>query len=143
WREVCDYATQIERQLGETPAAASPASPVPAGRSRIPVLSGIAVVLALVAAAVVFMKGRKPGLPPAPPPLAVAGGSHPAPDGGSVELAPFELFAHEVTIAEYAGFLAELARLPAARRTDYDAPGQPASKTGHEPDDWDAMHAAA
>ncbi len=146
WQEVHSYASQIEQQLTEIPAAAAPPTSHASQRgSRLPFLLGGAAVLAAVVAGTVMWKGRSPRPPevPLPPALTIPAGSHPAPDGGSVELLSFELSAHEVTIGEYAEFLADIARQPEDRRGRYDAEGQPASKPGHEPDDWSAMYAAA
>lgn len=52
----------------------------------------------------------------------------------------FWISKHEVTIAQYASFLAVLKGVPAGM---YDDPVQPKSKTSHEPDGWAAYYAAA
>lgn len=88
-------------------------------------------------------RGRSAAPVPLPPAVKVEPGSHPTPEGGSIQLTRFEISAHEVTIGEYAEFLTALSRMAAEDARRYDAPGQPASKTGHEPNDWSAMHSAA
>lgn len=146
WQEVHSYAAQIEQQLVEVPAAAAPPTTRAAERgSRAPLVAGAVVALVLAVAGALFLKGRgaAPVANALPPAVTVAGGSHPAPDGGGSELTPFEISSHEVTIGEYAEFLADIARRPAAEATRYDAPGQPASKTGHEPEDWTTLYSAA
>ncbi len=146
WQEVHSYASQIEQQLIEIPAVAAPPTSLTSQRRNIlPLLLGSVAVLVVVVAGAVIWKGRssRPPEVPLPPALTIPAGSHPSPDGGSVELLSFELSAHEVTIGEYAEFLADIARQPENQRGRYDAEDQPASKTGHEPDDWAAMYAAA
>lgn len=150
WAEVHSYTEQIEQQLMEPPTpqtAAPPTARAVARKSPLPaVLGGIAVVFA-IGIGLMAMKGGNNGKGSSgklPPPVVVLAGEHPAPDGGTGKLPQaFSLSGHEVTIGEYAEFLAALAGLTEDRRKTYDATGQPAEKVGHEPDGWTAMFSAA
>lgn len=149
WDQVLHYAEQIDAQLSETRPASGPATrEIP--RRRLPlggILGGVGVV-ALAAAAVMFVKPGEPAPPPEPPPelpplVEVPAGQHPTPDGGRTMLPAFSMGGGEVTIGEYREFLDTLELLEPSRRTVFDADGQPESKSGHEPDGWREMLAAA
>jgi formylglycine-generating enzyme required for sulfatase activity len=95
---------------------------------------------------VIALKGKNDGSDLAgqyPSSVIVLGGAHPLADGGTVQLSAFTISGHEVTIAEYADFLSALASLPQERRGTYDSPDQPATKYGHEPENWTGMYSAA
>ena len=55
-----------------------------------------------------------------------------------IELPEFWISKYEITIAQYAEFLAA-----ANGKTHLDHADQPKTKAGHEPEDWEAYHAAA
>ncbi len=59
-------------------------------------------------------------------------------DGTRINLPDFWIDSHEVTISQYAEFLAVVGR---DVRT-FDHSDQPKDKTGHEPKEWSAVHAA-
>jgi hypothetical protein len=145
WAEVRSYAEQIEQQLAEAPAAAAPhtARALPK-RSSLPLVLGLAAVVAAVGIGVMAMKGKNGGKAevPLPGPVAVAAGDHPAVDGGTRSHAAFMLAGHEVTIGEYGEFLEALDRLSAAQQDSYDHASQPADKIGHVPEGWAEMRAA-
>ena len=63
--------------------------------------------------------------------------------GEQVKIEGFWADAHEVTIAEYADFLEVMDMFTPKQRKVYQHENQPDSKLGHQPDDWDAMYAAA
>lgn len=146
WAEVRSYAEQVEQQLAEAPAAAAPiTSRALPRKSPLPMVLGIAAVAAAVGIGVMALKGKNGGKAalPLPPPVSVAAGEHPGPDGGKRTLGAFTLAGHEVTIGQYGDFLDTLDRLPADQQTAYDHATQPADKAGHEPEGWAEMKAAA
>ena len=114
WSEIRSYAEQIEQQLAETPAAAAPqtARALP-NKSPLPLVLGIAAVVALVGIGAMMMSGKNGGKAalPLPGPVEVAAGEHPGPDGSRHTLPAFSLAGHEVTIGEYQDFLEALDRL--------------------------------
>ncbi len=59
-------------------------------------------------------------------------------DGSRNNLPDFWIDSHEVTISQYAKFLAAVGR----DVKTFDHPGQPKDKTSHEPKEWTAIHAA-
>jgi formylglycine-generating enzyme required for sulfatase activity len=63
-------------------------------------------------------------------------------DGQRMELAAFWIDEHEVSIAQYAAFLADLAANP-KKRDEVKDPGQPEDKTSYKPKDWDEYYDAA
>lgn len=142
WGEVRSYAEQIEQQLTETPAAAAPqtARALPK-KSPLPMVLGLAAVIAAIGIGALALRGKNGGKPaiPLPPAIAIPAGDHPLPDGGTAALPSFVLAAHEVTFGEYEEFLKVLDGLPAESRNAYDHANQPAEKTGHEPDGWDEI----
>lgn len=149
WEEVRSYGEQIEGQLVERPTVTTGPHTARVRRKfpLVPVLGALTALVLLVGAAV-MMQNRPPAEPPAPKPtlppaVALAAGDYPSPDGGTNPLGAFRISACEVTIGEYQQFLDTLERLEPAKRTVFDLDGQPSSKTGHEPDDWAAMFAAA
>jgi hypothetical protein len=146
WSEIRSYAEQIEQQLAETPAAAAPqtARAMPR-KSPLPLVLGLAALVAAVGIGAMILSGKNGGKPtlPLPGPVSVAAGEHPGPDGTAHSLAAFALAGHEVTIGQYRDFLEALARLPVEQRTTYDHGSQPEDKLGHEPDGWAEMLAAA
>lgn len=150
WEEIHDYGEQIESQLVE----ASHTAPVtPTGRVRkrksllpasLAALAAVAVIGGLAAVAMKAGIGESSAAKPTlPMPVTIAAGTHTGPDGASVELPAFRISACEVTIGEFAKFLDTLDLLDPETRTVYDLKDQPVEKVGHEPDDWDAMLAAA
>ncbi len=149
WDQVLQYAEQIEAQLSEPRPAGGPATRELPSR-RLPlagILAGVGVSALAIAAALVFLP-RDPAPPPPPPPelpplVAIPAGEHPTPDGARTTLAAFSIGGGEVTIGEYKQFLDTLELLEPSRRGVFDAEGQPESKTGHEPDGWQEMLAAA
>lgn len=146
WPEIRSYAEQIEQQLAEAPAAAVPqtARALPK-KSSMPLVIGLAAVVAAAGIGAMLLSGKNGGKVehPLPLPVAVAAGEHPGPDGARHRLEAFSLAGHEVTIGEYQDFLEALDRLPADQQTTYDHATQPAEKKGHEPEGWADLLAAA
>jgi len=145
WTMVRDYALQIEQQLTEPVGGVPATAPVKKKKSKAAGAIG-GGVLALAAAAAVYFAMRGSGEPKPvdlPPAVDISAGTHPTPDGEEEDLASFQIGGHEVTVREYREFLDAVKRLPADFHDTYDVEGQPKTKTGHEPQDWDAMLAAA
>lgn len=147
WEEVRAYAEQIEQQLSESPLISAPkTSRALPRKSPVPIILGAAALLCAAGIGTLALRGKNSGKTSAaslPGPVPVAAGTYPLPDGGEGKLEAFSLSGHEVTIGEYADFLAALAGLSAESRTAYDDRDQPAEKIGHEPAGWAAMFAAA
>jgi formylglycine-generating enzyme required for sulfatase activity len=108
-----------------------------------PIWGVVAVAAAGIAVFLAMRSGKDGPAVALPGPVSVSAGTHPTPDGGEESLASFDLSGHEVTIREYREFLDTLKRLPENLQDNYDVEGQPKTKTGHAPLDWDAMLAAA
>jgi formylglycine-generating enzyme required for sulfatase activity len=112
-------------------------------------LIGILTVVALAAIAIIAFKVHPPAPAtrarlPLPDPVLIPEAAYPTPDGPVETLRAFRISSHEVTIGEYAEFLDALAILASQKREQtFDAEGQPAKKTGHQPDSWNELHAAA
>jgi hypothetical protein len=144
WTQVRDYASQIEAQLAK-----------PIGRARRKskapwFIAGVAGLLVAGGAVAFFLQSPKPAKakatpkPAAPELIAVNADAYPTPDGLKQTLPAFELGAHEVSIGQYATFLDALAVLTRDNRDKtFNDDSQPADKTGHEPDDWANLFAAA
>ena len=148
WQEIINLCNQIETQL------AAPIGPPPGARRashgtrNTLLVLGVFMVVAL-AAIMLFAVILRPAGPTIevierPPPVLIPAGDHPTPDGGSAPHQAFLIDARETTIAEYREFLEILAVLSAdGRHRAFDHPSQPAEKSGHQPDDWPALLAAA
>jgi hypothetical protein len=150
WEQVRSYGEQIEGQLVELPPPtdALHTARVRVRRSPMSKILGLMAVVALVVGGVMFFKRDRPAPPPVveiglPPPVLVEAGDHPSPDGGTGRLPTFLLSACEVTIGEYGTFLQVLENLEPGKREIFDLDDQPATKSGHEPDDWAEMLEAA
>jgi hypothetical protein len=150
WQDVRTFCEQIEEQLIGPISNISPSYRADQAAKRKPLmLIGIGTVVAIAAIAVIAFNLKPPVPPkaarvPLPQPVLVPQGTHPTPDGLQQKLQAFKISAHETTIGEYAAFLDALAILAKDNREKtYDAAGQPAKKSGHEPDDWAALLAAA
>lgn len=149
WEDIRSYGEQIEDQLRESKSTPSaPRTQAAPSKSRTPAILGAIVgVAALVAAVAILLPDRSVAPPKVEPTLPeaarIGAGPHPTPDGGTEKLPEFEIGACEVTIGEYLKFLQVLDRLDPDERDVFDLEGQPESKTGHEPDDWESMLAAA
>ncbi|QJE96793.1 SUMF1/EgtB/PvdO family nonheme iron enzyme [Luteolibacter luteus] len=147
WEEVRGYAEQIEQQLSGHPMATAPKTTrVEPRKSPLPLILGVAGIVFLGGIAALALRSSgssKNATMSLPPPVDVPAGGHPLPDGGTGNLPAFSLSGHEVTIGEYAEFLAALSALAPERRTAYDHKDQPASKQDHEPESWTVMFSSA
>jgi formylglycine-generating enzyme required for sulfatase activity len=150
WEQVCDVCTQIEQQLADPNASATPTQAAALPRKKLPValimsLAGFSLMVLL--AFYLFLRPKPAPAPPRPrlpEPVLIAAGKHPTPDGTEEPLKAFQISAHEVTIGQYAEFLEILDTLAKDQRErTFDHESQPATKTSHLPDDWAALLAAA
>ncbi len=107
---------------------------------RVPLIAGMLAVAGIAAAAVYFKKNDK--TPPAKEfafQAHVPAGEFTFRDGTRISLPDYWIDSHEVTIGQYAEFLAATGKVEPGK---FDLPGQPKVKAGHEPKDWSAIHAA-
>jgi len=150
WVEVIALCDEIDRQLSEpiqpVLAASKIFKPSPGGR-RFLVFGGLAAAALVVIFLMSWLIGQKRSAPLGQssfPPVLVPAGEYPLPGGGTMRHDAFLIDARETTIAEYREFLGTLEVLAAeGRHQAFDHPEQPAEKTSHLPDDWDALLAAA
>lgn len=149
WSQTRDFCLQIEQQLADPLSIVSPTKAGLLQKKRPVTLVAILTGLALVGIVVLAVKVRPPAPPPPPRvslpgPVTIPEGTYPTPDGTKQTHAAFLLASHETTIGEYAEFLSTLAVLAKNQREKlFDHETQPVEKTGHEPDDWTALLAAA
>ncbi|MEO5915051.1 MAG: SUMF1/EgtB/PvdO family nonheme iron enzyme [Luteolibacter sp.] len=149
WGQIRDFCMQIEHQLADSLSKLTPTESVSIVRKK-PVTTMVLVTLGVLVA-IVFMafslRPPEPAAPPRaslPPPVMIAAGNHPTPDGLEEPLPAFRISANEITIGQYAEFLETLTILAKNNNEKtFDLPGQPAEKTSHLPDDWAALYAAA
>lgn len=153
WFQVGHTAKKLANELMDgaksdtQPAEPAPApEPVPeAGPGGwIPILLSV-LVLGILATGGIFLLKRE-GVPKARAlggMIRVTGAKTTGPEGAVTLIPAYWIDAHEVTIAEYAEFLDALAVISEDQRDVYDHRDQPSDKTGHQPDDWAALLAAA
>jgi len=150
WDQTRDYCEQIEQQLAEPTPSPMTTQKVIASRKKSPApwIFGVAA-LVLLGVFILAIRQRPPlqASPPRanlPDAVVIAEGSHPTPDGAVEPLLAFRIAAHEVTIGQYAEFLATLEMLAKDNRErTFDHKDQPAQKVSHLPDHWPRLSAAA
>ncbi|MEX2580316.1 MAG: SUMF1/EgtB/PvdO family nonheme iron enzyme [Verrucomicrobiales bacterium] len=111
---------------------------------RKAVVAGTLIGLLIVAAAVVayVVVSGKPEVRDLDNLSKIPAGKFPFQDGEEIELPEFWIGQYEVTIAEYAEFLEDLAEDP--RKADsIRHPDQPEEKTSYAPEKWDQYYSAA
>lgn len=104
-------------------------------------LMGVLIVVFLAAAVAMawwWFQSRRPLTPVSNPMLSVAAGTVVLGTGESREVDDFVLSKYEITIAQYAEFLAK-----SKGSKLYDHADQSATKSGHAPAEWAAYYAAA
>ncbi len=114
---------------------------LPQRRGRGP--RAVAGLMALAAACAGLVWWKRLQDDPARPPfksslIKIPAGEFIFRDGQKLTLPDFWMDSHEVTIGQYARFLAAV-----AGGTQYDHPDQPGEKRGHEPADWAVLYSAA
>lgn len=150
WEDIRSAAEQLEARLLDAQPCARTQQPRLGGkrRSYCPVLAGMLGGIALLFLLIAALASRTPreATPLAdyrPESITIPAALHPTPDGDVESLAAFRIATREVTIGEYLEFLEVLERLDPKDRDVFDLDRQPREKTGHKPDDWTAMLAAA
>lgn len=144
WRQVRDLSRQVIDQfenLNRSNATNTEnKSPEPSSQTSIPpwvwaALGGVGSIAAVFGVLLALEKKEEPELAPEVAELfPVAFGA--AADG-------LRMGVHEVTISDYAKFLASLDLLSLRDRGAFDHPRQPKDKSGHIPDDWSSLLTAA
>jgi hypothetical protein len=149
WGQVRDFCLQIEHQLSDPLSKIFPAEEGSLVGKKPITTTVVATLVVLVGIVFLAMRLRPPEPPPPPraslpEPVVIPAGTHRTPDGEKKKLPEFLISANEITIGQYAEFLERLATLAKNQHDDiFDAEDQPAEKSSHVPDDWDALHAAA
>ncbi len=112
--------------------------------NRAALVVGTLVGTLIVAASIVgiLVMGAKPEVRSLETFIKIPAGRFPFQNGDDVELPEFWIGRYEVTIAEYAAFLADVAAHPGLLER-IRHPEQPPTKTSHEPEKWGQYHAAA
>lgn len=159
WQELlraCNVAAQVtstetpEVQTGPALKAASGLAQVETKEMRELSLAatqaksrllGVLIMLLLALAVGIgwwWLHSRQPLTPAANPMVNIPGGGFVFGKGETRELDDFVLSQYEITIAQYAKFLAEL-----KGTSVYNHVNQPKQKKGHQPKDWSNFYAAA
>ncbi len=103
-------------------------------------LIGLFIVAGVIAA--IMMMSSKPEIRELEDFAKIPAGKFPFQNGEEVELGEYWIGRHEVTISEYAKFLADLAAHP-EKQLLIRHPEQPAEKVSYEPEGWYQYYAAA
>ncbi|MCB1205965.1 MAG: SUMF1/EgtB/PvdO family nonheme iron enzyme [Verrucomicrobiae bacterium] len=112
--------------------------------NRTALVVGSLIGIFIVAAAVVtfLLMGRTPEVRALEFFIKIPAGKFPFQNGEEVELPEFWIGRYEVTISEYAEFLADLSAHP-EKAKGLRHPDQPAEKTSYEPEKWSQLYATA
>lgn len=145
WAQVRGYCEQIEQQLATPSDVVAPATAAirPKKKNAFGWVVGV-LLLAVFGAVLMFPEKPKRSVAKAPKPefVPVKKGRYTTDEGRlDARVGDFLISAHEVTIGEYADFLATLALLDDGKA--YDHPDQPWEKSDHVPDDWEELYPAA
>lgn len=144
WEETATLARQVDEQLTISSQPVTRSRPMVAGRgpgAGILIAGlGLAGLMAGLGIWAISHETKKidPDLT-----VEVASGRYPRPDGGLVELPAFRIDADEVTIGEYADFLAAWNELPAEGREAVFPGGVPEDKRSPRPLRWVEFYTAA
>lgn len=112
--------------------------------NRTALVGGTLIGLLIVAGAVaaVLMMGKTPEVRPLNGLTKIPAGVFPYQDEGETEVGEFWIGRYEVTIANYAEFLADLESNPGKAKA-LRHPDQPEEKVDYIPEKWDQIHAEA
>lgn len=112
--------------------------------NRTALIVGSLIGILIVAGAIItfLVMGSKPEIRELDVFTKIPSGVFPFQNGGDTELGEFWIGRYEVTIAEYAEFLGDLAANPQKQLLVRHAE-QPAEKTSYEPEKWHQYHSAA
>ena len=148
WEAVQDYCEQIEQQLTEPSDLVAPPTRALRPARKITWIWGTAALVAVVPLLAFFLipkdKKKAPDKPAVSAWVEIKEGNRKTPDNLNVRTEAFLIAETEVTIGQYAVFLERLELLAADGSGElFDHPKQPDDKTGHAPDDWEALISAA
>ena len=146
WAQVAGTAGELEQSLASEARDAEERYGREMSRRRRKIACTLAAVFLAVCVVALLLLLNRRVVPEARDLTAMVGiprGPYLDHEGKEGELAGFWIDAHEVTIAEYAGFLDALASVEESMRSAYDHDTQPATKRDHIPDDWYMVLAAA
>jgi serine/threonine protein kinase len=146
WSNIVHTAEKFRQQLEEGSRTTALAEQAQASRSRG--FWWMAVTVGVLLAGVgggLFVLARNGGSPKKPTraPVMIPAGVYSGPGGGEVRIETIWIEAAEVTIADYSRFLEALQMVSESSRAVYDHPEQPSGRSGHEPEDWEALRGAA
>lgn len=111
-------------------------------RTALVVGTLVGALIVAASAVAIFVLGAKPEVRDLETFIKIPAGTFPFQNGEEVELPEFWIGRYEVTIAEYAAFLSDLAARPGLRER-IKHPEEPPEKTSYEPEKWAQYHAAA
>lgn len=144
WAETATLARQVDEQLSTSSQPVVRSQPMVGGNKPGPGILvaglGLAVVMAVVG---IWAINEETKTIESDLIVEVPGGRYPRPSGGLVELQGFRIDADEVTIGEYADFLAAWNELPADERTTIFPAGVPEDKRSPRPLRWVEFYTAA
>ncbi|WP_143185413.1 SUMF1/EgtB/PvdO family nonheme iron enzyme [Rubritalea squalenifaciens] len=150
WEQIRDLSEGIERQL------TTPDEPLALEQSTVKLRKndtskklvlftgiGIGAAALIIIASLFINRPDRPKERILNEAVEIPSGNYPTHDGGKNQLRSFWIDAHEVTIGEYAEFLALMDQLTPSQQENFQHEDQPESKESHKPDDWDNLLAAA
>jgi formylglycine-generating enzyme required for sulfatase activity len=111
-------------------------------RTALVVGSLIGFLIVAGAVATFLVMGSRPEVRDLEVFIKVPSGVYPFQNTGEIDQPEFWIGRHEVTIAEYAAFLADLSAHP-DKAAKLRHPDQPAEKTSHAPEKWEQYYATA
>lgn len=148
WEQIRDLSAGVERQLTEPtePLIESHTMAIKSGSVSKQRTLGIGIAIGLLIACglgfLLFSGEKQQKRTELKDEVSIAEGEYYNYSNEKTLLSAYQIDAHEVTIAEYAIFLEKFNRLT-SNADAYEHEDQPEYKTGHEPNDWEAMYAAA
>jgi hypothetical protein len=149
WAQIRDYCEQIEQQLTEpSEIAAVPTAVIPAEKKNYTIWI-VATLVVLIAGGLVWVAlNRNSKVARAAEAkltwIEVRAGNYTTRDGTDFAVTDFLISNKEVSIGEYAKFMRTLDLLAnEANDNVFDHPDQPADKTSHKPNYWDALYDSA
>jgi len=155
WHQIHDLSGEIQRQLtkpgesGQIKSSTMPIDSTTIRYLRISPLIGKIIILVFALLAIIGLSFYLSSLKPKVKKRDLADmvniptGKYLGPYGFHIKVRGFWIDAHEVTIQEYAAFIKAIASLPQDMQNVYQHEDQPADKTSHVPDDWQALYTAA
>lgn len=144
WAEVANLSNQVDEQLSASGLPVLRSKPMVSNQGLGPavMLAGLAVAVVMAAVGIwaINLENEEIALDLT---VAVPAGRYPRPNGGLVELQGFRIDADEVTIGEYAEFLAAWNELPEKERKALFPAGVPEDKRTPRPLRWVEFYTAA